>query len=309
MILVLFSISIAGSLKAKEDKTVIVLNSDSSIDKYSVVHTEFKSRINNPVLEIDLGSKWLDEEEIKEKMIQIDPDIIYCIGSKAYQMAYKMRRDNKLVFSLMINWKRFPAGKNVYGVSNELPQIMQLSMYRYFFPDINKIGVLYSKAYNIEWFKNAVKSAKEVGIEVIGRSIRKPDDIKSALNKLLQEVDAVWLIPDPVVIRDIESVKVIFETSDKARKPVLAYDKAFIGFGATLITSADIPTMGKQAARIVQEILTEQEISERVQDPAGSFNILNMKKVEDYDLQFNNEALDSVNEIVKLSYIKKYPNY
>ena len=138
LVLVLFSISIAGSLVAREDDTVIVLNSDVSIDKYSVAHTEFKSIMSNVADEIDLGSKWLDEEGIKKKIIEIDPDIIYCIGSKAYQMAYKMRRGRKLVFSLMINWKRFPVRKNVYGVSNELPQIMQLTMYRYFFPDLHK---------------------------------------------------------------------------------------------------------------------------------------------------------------------------
>ncbi|GJQ59987.1 MAG: hypothetical protein D8M57_17235 [Candidatus Scalindua sp. AMX11] len=299
LILTLFSISIVGSLMAREDDTVIVLNSDVSIDKYSVVHTEFKSRIINLADEIDLGSKWLDEEKVKKKILEVDPDIIYCIGSKAYQMAYKLRKGRKLVFSLMINWKRFPVRKNVYGISNELPQIMQLTMYRYFFPDINKIGVLYSKAYNVEWYKNTVKIAKEVGVDVIGRSIKNPDDIKSAVNKLLPDVDAVWLIPDPVVIRDVESVKVIFETSKDAKIPVFAYDKAFTGFGAALIISADISTMGKQAAGIVQEILTEGKISERVQNPAGSFIILNIKKVEEYDLRFNIEALDSVNEIIE----------
>ncbi len=299
LVFVLCLISISGSLMAREDDKVIVLNSDVSIDKYSVAHTEFKSRIINLVGEIDLGSKWLDDKKVKEKILEIDPDIIYCIGSKAYQMAYKMRRGKELVFSLMINWKRFPVRKNIYGVSNELPQIMQLTMYRYFFPDVNKIGVLYSKAYNVEWYKNAVKVAKEVGVDIIGKSIRNPDDIKSAVNKLLPDVDAVWLIPDPIVIRDVESVRMIFESSGDAKKPVFAYDKAFSNFGAALIISADIATMGKQAAGIVQDLLTEDTIKERIQDPAGSFIILNMKKVKEYGLGLNIEALDSVNEIIE----------
>jgi hypothetical protein len=41
------------------------------------------------------------------------------------------------------------------------------------------------------------------------------------------------------------------------------------------------------------------EIEEKVQHPAGSHIILNMKKVEEYGLNLNIEALDSVNEIVR----------
>ncbi|MDR4505632.1 MAG: hypothetical protein MRK01_12730 [Candidatus Scalindua sp.] len=299
LILILFSIYIDGPLRAGEEDTVIVLNSDASINKYSIAQTVFNSKMTRVALEIDLGSKWLDEEQIKKKIFAVDPDIIYCIGSKAYQMAYDLRRVRKLVFSLMINWERFPLGKNVYGVSNELSQDMQLTMYRYFFPGVNKIGVLYSKAYNVEWFKKTVRHAEEMGIEIIGKPIRKPEDIKSDLNTILPEVDALWLIPDPLVIRDIESIKVVFEASDEAKKPVFAYDKVFATFGASLIMSADVSTMGVQAADIVQGILDEKEIAERVHYPAGSFVILNMKKVEEYDLLFNIDSLDSVNDIIE----------
>ena len=158
---------------------------------------------------------------------------------------------------------------------------------------------MYSKAYNSEWYKKAVKVAKEVDVEIVGKSIRNPVDVRSAVNKLLPDVDAVWLIPDPIVIRDVESVKTIFELSEDARKPVFAYDRAFASFGAALIISSDVSTMGKQAAGIVREILSEAKISERIQDPAGSFIILNMKKVEEYGLQLNIESLDSVNEITE----------
>ena len=290
---------ISNTLLAREDKGVIILNSDMSIYKYSLAQSELKMKITNLKGEIDLGSKWIDEKKIKKMILDVNPDVIYCIGSKAYQMAYKLAGNKSIVFSLVINWRRHPIGKDTYGISNEPLQGIQLMMCRYFFQDVSKIGILYSNMYNKEWFDVAVESARDVGISIIGKSINKPDEVDSALNKLLPKVDALWLIPDPMVIYDIESVNKLFEQCQVAGKPIYTYDKAFADLGATLIMSADIPTMIRQSAEIVSNILEDLKIEEKVQNPAGSHIILNMKKVEEYGLNLNIEALDSVNEIVR----------
>ncbi|MCP4264539.1 MAG: hypothetical protein GY777_03015 [Candidatus Brocadiaceae bacterium] len=299
LILTLLTLFISGPLIAKEHSDILILNSDVSINKYSLANTEFKSKVTSLKGEIDLGSKWLNKKNIENQILEIDPDIIYCIGSKAYQMACKVGKDKNIIFSLIINWHRLPMNKDTYGISNELPQSMQLTMYRYFFPDIRKIGVLYSKDYNKEWFNNAVDSAEEMNIDIIGRSVSKPSGIKSALKKLLPKVDALWLIPDPIVIRDMSSVNMIFDKCEAAEKPILAYDKAFTNLGASFVMSADTSTIGKQAAVIVNNIQSGQETSCRIQDPAGTYIILNMKKVKEYGINLNVDALDSVNEIIE----------
>ncbi len=295
----LLTLFISSTLLADDDKGVLVLNSDSSIYKYSLAESELKSKIANLKGEIDLGSKWIDERKIKKMIHDMNPSVIYCIGSKAYQMAYKLAEKKNIVFSLVINWRRHPIDKGTYGISNELLQGTQLMMYRYFFKDVNKIGILYNSKYNEEWFDIAVESAKDVGISIVGKSINKPDKIESALNNLLPNVDALWLIPDPTVIYDIDSVNKLFDQCQAAGKPIYTYDKAFVNLGATLIMSADIPTMIKQSAEIISGIRENLKIEEKVQNPAGSHIILNMKKVEEYGLNLNIEALDSVNEIVR----------
>ncbi len=299
VMLILLTLFISSALTASEDKGVIVLNSDASIYKYSLAQSELKSKITNLKGEIDLGSKWIDERKIKKMILDINPSVICCIGSKAYQMGYKLAEKKNIVFSLVINWRRHPKDKNTYGISNELLQGAQLMMYRYFFQDVSNIGILYSNKYNKEWFDVAVESAKDVGIGIVGKPVSKPSKIESALEKLLPKVDALWLIPDPVVIHDIESVNKIFELCQAAGKPIYTYDKAFADLGATLIMSADITTMISQSAGIVSSILEDREIEEKVQNPAGSHIILNMRKVEEYGLNLNIEALDSVNEIVR----------
>ncbi len=293
------SLFTSKSLFAEDKKKVIILNSDMSIYKYSLAHTEFKSKMTRQTCEIDLGSKWTDETKIANMIYEEDPKVIYSIGSKAYILAHKLAKDKKLIFALVINWRRFPMDENTYGITSELPQDMQLMMYRYLFPEINKIGVLYSKAYHKKWLDTAIESGKDVKIDIIGRPISKSGEIEKALNELLPKVDALWLIPDPTVINEIKSVKKIFKQSEVSMKPVLAYDKVFVNFGAALVISADISTMAKQAAGLTLDILADQKITERIQNPAGTHIILNMKKVKEYGINLNIDALDSVNEIIK----------
>lgn len=298
-ILSIFLIFTPMVLSSETGKKVLILNSDISIANYSLAHTGFKSKLSITKDEINLGDKWIDEEKIEDTIHDINPDIIYCIGTRAYLLAYKFAGNKNLVFSSVINWRRLPMGKNTYGVSTELLPGMQLTMYRYFFPDIHKIGILYSKNYNKEWIDIAVKSAKDVGINVMKKSINKQDEVESALKELLQKVDVLWLTPDPIVISNMELVEKIFKQSDKARKPVFAYSEAFADFGATLIISADVPTIGVQAAGIAADLLYNQKGIEKVQSPAGSYIVLNLGKVEKYRLKLNEEALDSVNQIIE----------
>ena len=139
----------------------------------------------------------------------------------------------------------------------------------------------------------SISNAAEVGIEVIGVPIEKDKEVKAALNTLLPTIDALWLISDPVVLAGTERVKEIFTLCDAMKKPVFAYDKLFANFGAALIISADIATMGKQAAKMANNILNDNKSMEKAQNPAGSYIAINVKKLELYGIPLNSKALSS----------------
>lgn len=299
--LIFLPLSLHGVLLANTRGKILILNSDMSISNYSLAHTGFKTKLTDNIIEseLDLGNKWIEESKIKDKINDLNPDVIYCIGSKAYLLAYKLAENKNLIFTSMINWRRFPMGKNTYGVSAELLPGMQMTLYSYFFPEVNKIGVLFSDNYNKEWWEFALRSAHEVDIEVIGKVVSRQDEIEPALQELLAKVDALWLIPDPIVLSKTELVDKIFRQCNNAQKPVFTYSDAFANYGATLIITADIPTAGRQAAELALDLLSKRRIPERVQTPAGSYIILNLQQVEKQKLKLNEEALDSVNQIIR----------
>jgi putative ABC transport system substrate-binding protein len=176
---------------------------------------------------------------------------------------------------------------------------MQLMMYRYLFPEIKKIGVLYNEQYNQEWLTAAIQAAHDMGMDLVGEQVSEDQNLSTAIEKLLTEVDALWLIADPLVMADRASVIEIFQQAEIRKKPVFTYNELFIDFGAILVISADIPTIGRQASAWVEELRNDETITERVSNPIGSYIILNMKKIKEYQIRLNKEALGSVNQIIE----------
>lgn len=292
-----FFLCAAGS-HADDSKKVLILNSNAGIVKYKTVEDEFKKSIIFPVMEIDLAGKEASRAQLSQAR-DYNPELIYCIGSGAYTLAMEEFKNKDIIFSSIINWLRLPISENIYGISNELHTRMTLMMYRYLFPGIQKIGVLYSRQYTLQWYEKVREEAAELGIQIIGKLVENKNETLKNLKWLCDEVDAVWLIPDPLVMPEKSYLYDILKTADKKKIPVFSYHQAFAGFGASLIVSVDNPTIGRQAAGIATALLTGNPPEDPVQFPAGSHITLNMKTIEKYGLKYNKNALNAVNNILK----------
>ena len=289
----------SSNLFAEEAGNILVLNSDASIGKYTMTQEEFQKMLSTPVKAVDLGRQKWNVSAVEELFYDEDPDLIYCIGTKAYLLANKYAAETPIVFSSIINWLRLPRTDHTYGVSNELHAGMEMMLFRYVFPEMQKIGVLYSQKYTEEWFKQAQKDAAEMGFELVGRKVSKKEQVSSGLEKLLPQVDAYWLISDPTLMTDKQDLFDILNICHRTQIPVFSYHEAFASFGAVLTVSVDDPTIGRQAAGIAMEVLANEPLEEKVQFPAGSYIVLNLKRVKEYGLAYNEDALGSVNDILE----------
>lgn len=294
--IVLFLLPLAA-LPSGEGKNLVVLNSNTAVKNYALIQETFQANFSKPVKVLDLGND--DVATVKAAIAEPGVKLIYAIGSNAYLWAHEFADEQKIVYSSVLNWRRMPQKDATYGVANELPAGMQLMMFRYFFPDLQTIGVIYSAQFNKEWMDEAVNAAKDVQLNIIGQAIGAPEDLPGALTKLLPKVDVLWLISDPVALSTEHSAEEIFQQSDSLNKPVFAYNEIFAEMGAVLVISADIPTMGIQAATLAEDLLVDKIPEDRVLNPAGSQVTLNMKKLKTFKINLNPAALDSVNRIIE----------
>ncbi|MCP4399137.1 MAG: hypothetical protein GY801_17785, partial [bacterium] len=147
---------------AAEKPAILMLNSDASVEKYRRPQEEFRKTISHSLQIVDIGKKKWGTADIEELLYDEEADLIYCIGTKAFMLAQKYAGETPIVFSSMINWLRLPMSEQSYGVSNELHAGMEMMLFRYIFPEIQTIGVLYSPQYTGEWFKDAKEQAEEI---------------------------------------------------------------------------------------------------------------------------------------------------
>jgi putative ABC transport system substrate-binding protein len=286
-----------GNLNAVDPK-IMVINSDASVERYAVAQEEFIKSIAYPTSQMDLGGKKKTLQEIEDILYDEYPDLVYCIGTRAYLAANRFLKEKDIVFSSIINWQRLPVTRRTFGVSNELQPEMQIMLFRYIFPNVKKIGVLYSEKYNGQWMKQAKTQAKDMGVLIIGNAVADSNQTISSLKRFAGDIDALWLISDPVILSDKKVLMQVFKECDANKTPVFSYHDAFAKQGAVLIVSVDDATIGRQAAGISANVITGAA-GEKVQYPAGSHIIMNLRKVKEYGLKYEESSLNSVNEIIE----------
>ncbi len=282
------------TLFAAESRKVLIVNSNASVEKYKLVQDIFKKAVSVPVTDINLEN--MNGDNISGLS---EPAIVYCIGAKAYNFAAQNFAGKDIIFSSMLNYKRMNLTPRTYGISYELHPRMSLYIVRSIFPTVKRIGMLYSKQFTRQWFENAGEQAKELGLEIAGRAVSDSKDTESLLKQLIAETDAIWLISDPVVMPEEKYLTMVLKTCDAYKKPVLSYNEMFAELGASLVVSVDDPTIGRQAAGVASELLSGTKIEDKVQYPAGSQIILNLKKVKEYKIEYNSNALGTVNTVIQ----------
>lgn len=281
----------------KHGSRVLIINSDATVPRYKVAEAAFSRTLNHPGVEnVDLHGDQLPIETLLDTLKAQRPNVIYCIGAKALGSIQYIAPDIPVVYSSVLSWRQFLDQPDYYGVTSEIAPAAQLAWFKHFFPDIKRIGVLSSDA-NRDLIEEAREAGSMLSLTLITEIISN-DNRKDQAERLLSQVDALWILPDPIVLDSQPHTVSLFELSHQAKVPVFGYHPVFMEFGATMTISADLATTGRQAALIVQSVLEQQTRAASIQFPAGSDISLNLRKVQDYKLQLNPEALNSVNDLL-----------
>jgi len=281
---------------------ILLVNTNRSIERYRIAEASFTASLKH-----SLTTNTIDSIDLKQNPSPIDTlqdllnaqhyDAVYTIGAKALGSIDYIDPDMPVIFSSVLNWRRFDAQENYYGIASEVASEAQFAWFKYFFPKIKKVGVLYS--YNNQMLvQSAQQSARKLNIKLITKEVRSEEQLRDASQTLLSQVDALWLISDPTVLTSTQNTKSLFTMADKQQIPVFTYNEFFVAMGATLSITADLPTTGRQAALMVMNVLKHSTTEKNVQFPAGSSITLNVGKADTYKLDLNDDALDSVDVIV-----------
>jgi ABC-type uncharacterized transport system substrate-binding protein len=286
-----------GNYNQKEQK-VLVINSNQSIERYQIAEFTFvESMLGHKTDIVNLDTEAQPIEYLQDILNQNKYDAIYCIGAKALGSIDYIDPKVPVVYTAVLNWRRFSERNNYFGIASELSPQVQLSWFKYIFPEINNIGVLYSDENQI-LIEDAKKASNNLSLNLKAIKLRSEDQLLSSAKILFKDdVQALWLISDSSALSSIANVDALFKLAEKSNIPVFSYNPLFMDMGAMMSLVADLPTTARQAALMTLKILDNNRPNQAVQYPAGSRIIIDSKAVERYQIKLNPESLDSVDEL------------
>ena len=233
------------------------------------------------------------------------PCLIFTVGAKAAYIAKiwtKDRQDIPVLFAMVLNWEKYnlTAGQdNIAGIASHVAPGVQFANMMMISPDIRRIGVIYSKAHSAEIIARAQAAADILGLELVTKAIRRPEDFQVTFKKVAEHVEGFWAINDPVAF-SVDNVFRLNQGCVKHRLVCVGESKNIAQAGILFAVDPDVPNIGLQAASMAKSILsgnrTPKELG--VVPPLGTRLFLNKKTADKIGISLTESAMNMANEII-----------
>lgn len=187
------------------------------------------------------------------------PDLLVGVGPEATRLLWEAHGGSgrRIIYSMVLNPEALMDGgpeTDGCGVPLNIPVRRQLQAMAENLPGIQRVGILYDPAYNVEFFAEAEIDGADFGLTVVPLPVSSRADIPRALRKDLDRLDALWMIPDRTVISE-SIVQYVIKEALLKNVPVIGYNRFFIESGAALAFVIDYKEIGRQAGRMVRSVL------------------------------------------------------
>jgi putative tryptophan/tyrosine transport system substrate-binding protein len=222
----------------------------------------------------------IDEGALRDrKLVNVkgsSAQLVVAIGTKAAVAARTNFPGVPLLYCLALNPGRHAlTGTNIGGLALDIGVGQQMAGIQRALPAVTRIGVIYDEPVS----GRAVREARAYlnpGVKLIARDVRNAAQAAQAIEELAGNVDAFWLLWDPVIANTANFRKLV-EFSLRHKVALISPATPFVEAGALMSISADYFETGKRAGELAREIrqgkLSIGDIS--IQAPAGPVITLN----------------------------------
>ena len=203
----------------------------------------------------DFGTAQMIAQEFKNTS-----DIVVAISTPSAQAAVNNIKDKPIFFSAITNPESAGVlAENVTGVSDRSPVKKQVELIKELLPEAKKIGIVYNTSeqnsfYLTDEFK---KEAEKNGYVVVVKGITNVNEIASALDTILPEVDVLYTTIDNTIA---STYPLIIDKSKKDNKPVIGATKSYVDQGALASEGISDYKVGYQTGEMIVRYLKGEDI-------------------------------------------------
>jgi ABC-type uncharacterized transport system substrate-binding protein len=288
-----------------DNKTWIAIVTSDDSPVYTQTIQTFKAGIDSEIRLFSLHDDIHQAPELRNTILAKPPTLIFALGAKAAYAAKLWttnRQEIPVLFAMVLNWQKYKlleGQRNMAGISTEINpgnQFLNLSL---LVSGIKKIGVIYSPGFSGELVATARQSTQMLGIRLVEQPIDSPQHFEQAYKKLAAEVDAIWVLHDPITYT-LKNMDWLKERCIKDKLICIGQSENLVEAGILLSVRADEANIGAQAASMAINILVrnQQPAAIGVMEPLGTNIIVNRRTADHIGLKLSKQALGMVTDII-----------
>jgi len=187
-------------------------------------------------------------------------DIIVAVATPAAQAAVNVVKTKPVFFTVVA----YPesAGvlqKNVTGACNRIPTAKHVELIKELLPKAKKIGIIYnnSEKNSAETMSEFSKKAKEAGYELVVRTVTTTNDIASAMDSIVGEIDLLYSTNDNMIAT---AYPIVIDKCNAKNIPIISAVKVFVDQGALATEYIDEYDVGIETGHMIARYLEGEKI-------------------------------------------------
>ena len=241
------------ALSAAEPALILSTNDPTT----AAIAQNFQESFGQGIAVYQLAGNQSEQQRVGEKLAAAPPNLVVVIGNAAAQLAKRYLPGVPTVYCAARRPELYGlSGPNVFGVFSEPDPKQQLESLQNAFPAAKSIGLIYSPKYS-QGHVDQVKKLLGPGRELKAMPVDSIKDVPGALRTVLEQVQVLWLIGDPMVITSDSFPYIVLSALQKG-VPLFGSDEAMAHGGAAVSLIPDPADVGKQAARLAQGLLASK---------------------------------------------------
>ncbi len=223
------------------------------------------STVEYQVLTLKTSSK----EEPVESLLKQSPKVVVAVGTDAARLLKERyarlppERQPPVVFLMVLDpvaegliESVERSGTRFVGVGLIIRPDRQFRLLLDLASGIRRLGTLYNPndTTSRRLIEPAREDAQRLGLELMAVELRALRELPQALNTLEKQVDAFWLIPDPLCAAP-SAFEQIVAFCHKQKLPLLAFAEPYVRRGALAGIGVDFADQGTAVAELVDQLL------------------------------------------------------
>jgi len=312
-VLTLISVVLCGCSEKEETARIGVLQWTEKIDSFGRTYRGvidgleakgYKEKMN---LTVEYRNAEQDKDlalQIAEDFVKKELDLIISLGTGSSLAVLKATEKKRIpiVYSIVAKPRATgvikeysDSGKNITGVTMNVPMREQFEVVREIFPQLMTLGILYcmempqAKAAGEE----AAAAAREFGWTPLTVTFSKGDvsQLRNITESLAQRVDVIYMTPDPVT-HSPENRETIIRIADEHKTPLVAVEEKHVEDGALMAVHCDFYEIGRQAANLAAQVLAGVDVREiPSQKPIIKRLSLNLQKAQKLRIEIRRNVI------------------